>query len=260
MSNNNISANTLFHFTNKIDYLINILTNNFYPRYCLENLEYLNPNLEMAIPMVCFCDIPLSQIKNHISRYGEYGIGLSKEWGKKKKINSVMYTVPESHPTDLLKSSLEIACSFWELDDECNDSEKIRCTYYDDIDFMAKYIFGYTRFLKPYENDNITFYDEREWRYIPNMFQLFDNNIPYYLRKEEFNDSGIRKMNNKLLEESCSLKFKPNDIKYIIVKDDEEVLNVERKIGQIKGNKYTYDEIRLLKSRIITLEQIRSDF
>ena len=36
-----LSANTLFHFTNNIDNIINILTNEFSPRYCMESFEFL---------------------------------------------------------------------------------------------------------------------------------------------------------------------------------------------------------------------------
>lgn len=87
MNKTYLSANTLFHFTNNIDNIINILTNEFSPRYCMESFEFLGGcDLEIAIPMVCFCDIPLSQIKNHIENYGGYAIGLSKEWGGQKEL------------------------------------------------------------------------------------------------------------------------------------------------------------------------------
>lgn len=72
-----VSAITLFHFTSNIENLLGILTNNFYPRYCLEDhsaffQELDKEEAERAIPMVCFCDIPLSNIRKHISTYGRY--------------------------------------------------------------------------------------------------------------------------------------------------------------------------------------------
>src|SRR5229473_2461542 len=91
-----LSANTLFHFTSSLDNLINILTNEFHPNFCLENLSTLlkDPILEMAIPMLSFCDIPLSQTGFHLSVYGDYGIGLTKSWGKQNGISPVLYTYP----------------------------------------------------------------------------------------------------------------------------------------------------------------------
>ena len=81
MTNNTISANTLFHFTKTIDNIRNILTDTFSPRYCLEHLAFMaSENIDLAIPMVCFCDIPLSQIIDHVDTYGEYAIGLNKDW------------------------------------------------------------------------------------------------------------------------------------------------------------------------------------
>jgi hypothetical protein len=104
MNKSTISANTLFHFTSKLDYITNILTNEFTPRYCMESFGYLNEEnnlLEIALPMVCFCDIPLSQIRNHIKNYGGYAIGLLKEWGISNGINPVMYSLPDSLSTQI---------------------------------------------------------------------------------------------------------------------------------------------------------------
>ena len=37
--------------------------------------------IEYYCPMVSFCDIPLSRIKNQIDSFRHYGIGLTKEQG-----------------------------------------------------------------------------------------------------------------------------------------------------------------------------------
>ena len=57
-----IQADTLFTFTTKLKYLVSDLKNScLYPRYCIEDLKYLDiSNLQrIAIPMKCFCDINL---------------------------------------------------------------------------------------------------------------------------------------------------------------------------------------------------------
>jgi len=86
-----ISSNTLFHFTKTKENLLGILQDTFHPRYCLEKFGVGDMETEAAIPMVSFCDIPLSQIKNHLKIYGRYGLGLSKRWAKKRGLNPVLY-------------------------------------------------------------------------------------------------------------------------------------------------------------------------
>ena len=91
MPQKTISANTLFHFTSSLDNLTGILINDFYPRYCLEDFsDFLEHKYRIAIPMVSFCDIPLSQIHNHIKYYGGYALGLKKEWGRRNKISPII--------------------------------------------------------------------------------------------------------------------------------------------------------------------------
>jgi hypothetical protein len=91
-----VSADTLFHFTGSKENLISILTDEFCPHFCLEDLTILNRSddnapFEIAIPMVSFCDLPLSQIGFHLSVYGDYGIGMSKTWARRKGITPVLY-------------------------------------------------------------------------------------------------------------------------------------------------------------------------
>lgn len=85
-----LSSSTLLHYTERVEYLYDILENDFSPRICIEKLNPFSRS-EIAIPMKCFCDIPLSQVGDHTKQYGEYGIGLTKEWGKKKGISPVFY-------------------------------------------------------------------------------------------------------------------------------------------------------------------------
>eukprot|EP01034_Spumella_vulgaris_P011525 gene11525-14663_t len=67
----------------------------FWPRYSLEDFRWQvsGPNSHefAAFPMVCFCDIPLSRIDEHVGFYGSYGLGLSREWGIRAGLNPVQY-------------------------------------------------------------------------------------------------------------------------------------------------------------------------
>src|SRR5436190_20070413 len=104
-----VSSNTLFHFTDKIEYLIGILTKNFRARYCLEVFEdsvgeriaEIADDVNFAVPMVCFCDIPLSLTAKHLATYGYYGIGLTKQWAMSQRLSPLLYCHSMSSVVDV---------------------------------------------------------------------------------------------------------------------------------------------------------------
>lgn len=87
-------SDNLFHFTKSIDILELILVGGFKPRYCLEDVAWQGIDTEefIAFPMTCFCDIPLSRISEHTDFYGQYGLGMSKDWGAKNNLDPVLYS------------------------------------------------------------------------------------------------------------------------------------------------------------------------
>jgi len=250
-----ISSNTLFHFTSSIVNLLSILEYDFRPHFSLEDLNAImpgHPELEFGIPMVSFCDIPLSQTIKHLNVYGSYGIGLRKEWGVSNGICPVLYTYPRS----LLAQKLcELVQKITQLPDTTGTSNQLLDDFHD-----------ITCYVKPYEGNvilsdgeekSIRFYDEREWRYVP---KLSEESFRYGLAKVAFEDPEKIKDANKHLWSQDTIQFKPNDVKYLIVKLDKEILDLIKKVEELKGKRYSFDDIKLLSSRVISAEQIRSDF
>ena len=105
-----LSANTLFHFTKK-EAILGILNSGFRASFCLEFDESEGHPIEAKyITMVCFCDLPISMLDNHINGYkwvfkgkehefkgyGRFGLGMTKEWGIKNMLNPVTYVNPSS--------------------------------------------------------------------------------------------------------------------------------------------------------------------
>ena len=250
-----LSSDTLFHFTSKHEYLISILQSDFAPRYCLENLTMLGftqndkIQMEVAVPMVCFCDIPLSKIKFHLNCYGGYGIGMTKAWGIKNGISPVLYANPKSETVMVIKEILKIA--------------RLKVNQINDVIInLGNSITHLTKFVKPYKGNfvhrgkthrNRRYYDEREWRYVPIKASIA------FLNKNEFLDTDTRARADWVLNDNCKLKFSPNDIEYIIVKNKSEVLQMIKDIMAIKY-KYTDDEKMLLASKIISKDKIIKDF
>ena len=84
-----IHPNTLFHFTDKVESLKSILRKGLRFSYCFE--EFID-NMGIAIPMICFCDIPLLRTVEHRHKYGNYMNGLDKNF-LRRRLNYVLNPV-----------------------------------------------------------------------------------------------------------------------------------------------------------------------
>ena len=91
-----LSTNSVIHYTDSLSNIKGILKNGFRIKYCLETFISKESYFSGAFAMVSFCDIPLSETKNHIKSYGGYGIGLSKEWATENGMNPVLYIDKDS--------------------------------------------------------------------------------------------------------------------------------------------------------------------
>lgn len=271
-----LSSNTLFHFTNNAENLINILTSGFSPRFCLEQFgtnQFLfgdkikegkktDMEWEEAIPISCFCDLPISHISSHLEFYGSYGIGLTKNWGIKNGLTPLTYIHENSKQLEYLRKLGKIAWSTKKLSNKY-DSEDPRVL-----------IIELSGFFKPYEgemwriNKYVTkrFYDEREWRYIPFLLpekvkepkQPINFTEDYRLTKIEFHNDIKQAKANKYVKENHSLEFDFEDIKYIIIKNDSEAKAMTEAINST--NRFTDEQKIILSTKIISCEQIKEDF
>lgn len=256
----NISSETLFHFTSNKDKFLSIIQNGFWPAYCPENLEQFNAPEHYAFPMTCFCDIPLSQIHNHVENYGKYAVGLTKKWGMQHGITPVLYIhLNSSTYTHITQVSQQIYNIVKDNDNKENrdlgDSIANLLIY-----FKPYEGYRWNKEKQAFEND-ITptkFYNEREWRYIPTirkedqLFSLIPLDV-YKQNKEIFN----KKLENK------KLTFTPNDIEHIIVSKDDEIPYIVNDIERIMKDKYKINDentIKLLITKINSMERIRKDY
>lgn len=241
-----LSPSTLFHFT-KRRALMGILKDNFHLKYCTERLDNETSPIEVAIPMVSFCDIKLSEIKEHIDKYGYYGIGLSKDWAVNNGLNPVIYLNSSSNFSIGIINSLR------------NIIQNTDTTDYDKEN-IAKLI----QYLKKYEGDlvrkgittnNYRYADEREWRFVPELKEY----IRPWLSKNEYDTKQKKKLANESLRNE-RLFFNANDILYIIVKKETEIRETINHIRAVKGKNYDSIDIDRLTTRIISCERILNDF
>jgi hypothetical protein len=252
-----ISSNTLFHFTSSLEMLVNILKNEFSPHLSLEFISEIldsqNKEEDRTIPMVSFCDLPLSQVGEHLSFYGKYGIGMRKEWGIRNKLNPVMYIEPNSNLSNHLNRLITTLIK--------SEARDIGLIVFDIMSFIKVYR-GRMYRNGGYSEERI-FYDEKEWRFVPSHLGKipFNEFLDYFfLIEKDFLDQNKLQLANEKLSSIFKLSFEPNDIKYIIVSKENEILPMVKAITEIKGSKYSYDLLQLLTTRIISADQIKEDF
>ncbi len=232
-----ISSNAIFHFTKNMDNLLSIVKSQcFLPRYCVEyDKGKIEDNSYYAIPMVCFCDIPLSQIKEHTTFYGSYGIGMSKPWARGKISPVIYYNDKQS----LSKS----------LYDQVSKQLEIRAK----IKWFSllKLYYGKTWSNKKKKYIKKVLYNEREWRYVPRQLSK------ELCVKRVVDPSGFNAIQESVLLKEYPLEFNLQDIKYIFIsKDDERSFCIDQ-IIECHGDT---PETRLLCSKILSIKQIKEDF
>jgi hypothetical protein len=244
-----LSSNTLIHFTENKENLMGILSDNFKLFYCKETIILDEKENTFLVPMVSFCDIPLSEVKDHISKYGNYGIGLTKDWGKRNGLNPVLYVAQKSMVSKNIRKVINHHAKNITGIDLNEANEEIKSA----LDII-RYMKNYEGTLKR-ENElreNYRFSDEREWRFVPDFSPDYEMLIP-------MKDSQLKRDNANFSISNIRLEFEPNDIRYIIINEDSEIPEFIRHLRDSKGHKYSYHDIEMVKTRIFTAEQIKTD-
>ena len=239
-----LSANSIIHLTPKDENLKGIIESGFITSLCKEKITLNKDPLEVYVPMVSFCDIPLSKIKDHISKYGSYGIGLTKDWAQKNSLNPVLYMQQGSY---LSKNVLEVLKRA--LSDESSEWSKEEKQTVDVLRYIKNYQDDLVR--KDVTTPEYRFSDEREWRFVPGHEVECD-----------FIFSSLSDKEREVAELKLStvkLTFEASDIKYLITDKEEEISTLIRFLRETIARKCTLDEFERLTTRILTTEQIMSD-
>ena len=225
----NISSTTLFNFTDTYDYLVENLLQGFYCGDVYEKLPFRN--IGYKVPMVCFCDIPLGAIKHHLLWYGSYAIGIKREYARTYKVNPVWY-IHKDNP--LIQKMLK-------------SKDKIELESTPILSYLKQFL-GYQK-----DSDGIRkkkkFYDEMEWRYIPE-----GEDYKAVLIK------GVHHSKAAIIEDKrlTRMPLEIDRIEYLIVRNNENKENLYKVLKKLSIDRnVSYEK---LISSIITCTQIRKDF
>lgn len=256
-----IHPNTLFHFTDKVNVLKLIIRNGLRFSYCFE--EFSN-NVGIAIPMICFCDIPLLRTVDHRHKYGDYMLGVDKNFLRrhlKYVLNPVAYhdaLFLKTFASESFNAELEIINSalnnffekeirpVWDGNKYANIEDLFRDNldlhYKSDCVMLAKNTLLYNlAFSKLYSSIEVikgkrieyVNYDEQEWRCVP-YFKLYEDEykLNWILDISKADYSLKEKSLQKTLHEEYEayLSFKPEEIcaaiNFIVVKHKRQIPNL----------------------------------
>lgn len=302
MEMNRINSSSLFHFTKSFDVLKKIITEGLrysfayeqFPKKIVQSFLYpeidIQKDLEIpngvAIPMISFCDIPLTRANQHIEKYGQYMIGFDKFNFTKtyeNLINPVIYIHSPNLKDAITEFGIEHGKATNELFKMLTTTEsqkeftgKTSKELLNNKDFTTKIDpFIETRFLsnflmglvKPIEDGTYYYYDEREWRlFLPENTN--DINWIWGITKERYDKN--RNSLNKNLENHDNMFIRipwecyDEYVTHIVVSKEEEINTLIELIMdsyKILGYDNDVDYSRLnLVSKITSFERIEKDF
>jgi hypothetical protein len=245
------NSETLFHFTKSRETLELVLRNGFWPRYCVEDVQWAqeenSDTLQVAMPVVCFCDIPLSRIDDHVLFYGEFGLGLSRDWALRNALSPVHYVAKGDPVAEAFKLAHNLGVN------HLPDNE--RTAFLAHIIFLAMHMKPLSGTMvvsgAPVEKD---FYQESEWRYV-----AASKEFAPFLMPSNFVDPEILRSENEKTFTHGMLKFLPSDVRYIFVRSDSDIPAVMNFIQQNLDHHPAAD-LKVLMSRVTSLDSVRRDW
>lgn len=271
-------TSSLFHFTKNSDVLLKILETGLIPNYCREDLSYFDRTVNVGVPMISFCDIPLTRTSMFKARYGDYAIGLSKEWALKNHINPILYVNDER-----ILVSLGFLRSYYRtLDEEVKErggsetSISVNLLNQKSLDGIKAFVnrnnakdavYSLMGYMKRYiskgpDGSDQSNYIENEWRYV-----VTGEGIDWKWSLDEYmawRGNGDKPEPSYALM-AKKLTFNVGDITHIIVKTESEVHHFVdailgmKNFGGIDGL-LADDDRKLLLTKIISQEKIEKDF
>jgi hypothetical protein len=273
------STTTLFHYTKSLARIKHILKDGIRATYCKEKiLENI-----FGIPMISFCDIPISRTGLHREKYGNYAIGLDKEKALANRtlkglLNPVIYCASQGLANSIvafLREGESLDCLTESIYNDFNNPdaqifehikpsfEKIASIKSTQYKFLAYDILAYTKhYSGEHKWKKVIYYNEHEWRVVMRHCSSFGEETYRWLNEEEYQKWRGNEKSKKELFKECL--FSDEDyINHIIVKTEKEIpelIDYIWSLNSIMKREVDDNQKRLLTSRITSFERIEKDY
>lgn len=282
---NSIASSSLLHFTKRFSALKGILSKGFRYSYCTEkfpkavvnnvlhrdeegftpNNTYTNDTIsgDVLIPMVSFCDVPLTRAGIHTNSYGKYIIGIDKEIARSiySTLMPVQYMSSERYRHAVSELSML----------KCSDLARKNQQVDDSINMILSSSKQYEIIRK---GKPVTCYNEREWRIV-----LADRGETKWGWKLEAGESKEKYNKDLHSIDDIYLSFVHNDgsksleiiesdlsklITHIIVKKESQVERLVDYIMNESNKIFGYNVSQCVRkqliSKISSFERLSSDY
>ena len=229
---NQLSSNTLFHFTHRFDVLIKILQDGL--RFSAIGESIPGTSLKYIVDAICFCDIPLSAIRKHCEWYGNYGIGFKPSYCKQIGATPVCYVHSSSK----------------HLPSGKNCSEKYQSSV---LTPYLKPTCGMQKKYKCHKRHWNSYYNEKEWRAVADNMTIYNRS---YIRSLDELDKAVQDIKSSRKPNEwiyAKQKFGWDDVEYIIFESNKDIPAFEQWMT-------SYGAPQSLQQKIITVRQLLKDF
>ncbi|MCK8521944.1 abortive infection system antitoxin AbiGi family protein [Aquimarina sp. D1M17] len=264
--------------------MTSILCNGFYSSYADESIA----DRKTKIMMVSFSNVPLIESRNQVS-YGDYFIGLKRDWGTKNGLHPVAYTYKGSdyergvwdlmresalgQTLHLLKEHGQNGVNFHFEGDPLKNLSELNFEQLTDNNIQAlERIFEKTHsqmydmilYLKPYivtdsKGQERLAYNDREWRYIPRHVEkkiIYETDASGNEFNKEFAEWTKK---SKPHYKENPLKFELNDINFIIAKEQNEIHIIYKILFEKYTKEKVIEQITNGQLIILSLDKVTSD-
>lgn len=241
-----VYSSSFFHYTESVDTVKKIIKDGFKVFYCKEEIYSDTGSEYIGIPMVSFCDIPLSCIDQINYGNGQVCIAMKRKWGVAHDLTPVLY-YPKNKSCYSTKMIIDATNSF-------KSKNPDKSTYR---------ILGYSKpitKITAVTGINSNNYIEREWRKV-----YANQGTQSWLTIKEYNIyRGAKQTAKKQI--GSPLKFSVEDIDLIIVpqntiKDIVQYI-LDSQFNRIGGKEKVViknDDKILLISKIIAYESLKDN-
>jgi hypothetical protein len=260
----------IFHFTDSVQTIKEIIRTGFKPSYARETLAKRN----ILVPMISFSNILVRDVgEDEVLDYGEYAVCMSRQWALNNELNPVVYTYENGLIYNALNTLLEnsvfisylksIGAKLKDYSAHNKDripisrvvslsntsKEAIAIFDYLSLDFdegLLGIVSDYARVVhetnlpvialtKPYKvkdraGEEFIAYNDREWRKSYKNLGFIFEEDPEYKKWDETKKPHFN-------DDPYLLKFAPADIKAILVKEDSEIKEIISELRAVFGVK-----------------------